>query len=386
MFLIIILFTLLAIIATSLVLAANESAFYRTNKFMRTIVEVGKDTHRKIHKVIIAMIEMQHLLRPYDPATSVRFYTITHLLAREAQAIRDIVQKSGRAIDLAIHTSHILHLVVVTINLVLLLTSLVLLLLHWHPGFITIIFVCWILTTICWALTGFDFFLQTFVYDTCTAFQDFEQDPQNCSLSSMIPCMDSSSSDQLLIEIGSTIHNFVSKLNWKMEELYVLLPSEGNIMDLVGVKKICDPFSGPPNYTYIPESCSKDSISIQDIPNILSRLTCYQDNSPETCTREGKIIPESISNMALAYSRSVQNMLSIYPDLESLARCIVVKTAFSDVVKHQCKSFKASIRMLWSSMFSLSVFMMILVLIWVAKAYQERGRCFSRCSIVPDRP
>nr|GFC76425.1 hypothetical protein CTI12_AA141690 [Tanacetum cinerariifolium] len=35
------------------------------------------------------------------------------------------------------------------------------LLLHWHPGFIILIVVCWILTTVSWILTGFDFFFHT---------------------------------------------------------------------------------------------------------------------------------------------------------------------------------------------------------------------------------
>ncbi|KAG8642732.1 hypothetical protein MANES_12G114901v8 [Manihot esculenta] len=274
LFLLIILFTSLAIIAASLVLAANESSFYRSKKFKGTIVRVSKDTHRKIHKVIIVMTEMKHLLRPYDPATSRRLYTVTRLLAREARAIRSFVQKSGHDIDVAIRTSHILHFVVVTINLVFLVASLVLLLLHWHPGFITIIIVGWILTTMCWALTGFDFSFQNFVHDTCTAFQDFERDPQNSSLSSIVPCLDSSSSDELLIEIGSTIYKFITKLNWKMEALYMLLPLDRDFVDSVGAKRVCAPFSGPPNYTYIPETCSKDRMSIDDFSNRIYRLTC----------------------------------------------------------------------------------------------------------------
>lgn len=52
----------------------------------------------------------------------------------------------------------------------------------------------------------------SFVHDTCTAFQDFERDPQNSSLSSIVPCLDSSSSDELLIEIGSTIYKFITKV------------------------------------------------------------------------------------------------------------------------------------------------------------------------------
>ncbi|XP_020537191.1 uncharacterized protein LOC105639992 isoform X2 [Jatropha curcas] len=386
MFLLFIIFTFLAIVATSVVLAANESSLSRTKRFKGTIMEVGEDALQNLNQVKEAMVEMKNLLKRYDSATSRHLNSIANLLAKESTQIEGFTQNSTHAIDLAIQISHSLHLVVVTINLMLLVAALVLLLLHWHPGLIIIIFVCWILTTLCWGLTGFDFFLQIFVEDTCTAFKDFEQDPENSSLSSMLPCLDRRSSDKLLRKVGYTIHKFISKLNSRMGELIVLLPLDKNNMDSVQAEKICNPFSGAPNYRYIPENCSENSIPVGDLPNIISRFTCYEKESFESCSREGKFISEDLSNMAMAYSLSAQEMLNIYPDLERLIRCIIIKIAFSDIVNHQCKPFTASIRLLWSSMLSLSIIMVISILIWVAKAYQERGRHFSTCSIIPVRP
>jgi hypothetical protein len=116
----------------------------------------------------------------------------------------------------------------------------------------------------------------------------------------------------------------------------------------------------------------------------LARFTCYQYNySGGECQSEGKFLPEASYDMVSAYSRSVQYLLDIYPDLKSLTECSFVKDRFSDVVSHQCRPFRVSIRLLWSSMLSLSIVMAVLVLIWVAKAYQDRGRCFSICSIKP---
>lgn len=59
-----------------------------------------------------------------------------------------------------------------------------------------------------------------------------------------------------------------SQLNWKMEALYMLLPLDRDFVDSVGAKRVCAPFSGPPNYTYIPETCSKDRMSIDDFSNV----------------------------------------------------------------------------------------------------------------------
>lgn len=38
--------------------------------------------------------------------------------------------------------------------------------------------------------------------------------------------------------------------------------------DFVGVRKICEPFSGAPSYSYMPESCPKDAIPVADLPNV----------------------------------------------------------------------------------------------------------------------
>uniref|UniRef100_F6HSS6 Uncharacterized protein n=1 Tax=Vitis vinifera TaxID=29760 RepID=F6HSS6_VITVI len=88
----------------------------------------------------------------------------------------------------------------------------VLLLLHWHPGFIMIIFFCWILTTLCWVLTGIDYFLHTLGDDTCSALEDFDQSPHNNSLNSMLPCGGSSNSNKALVEISYTVYNFIDEV------------------------------------------------------------------------------------------------------------------------------------------------------------------------------
>lgn len=116
---------------------------------------------------------------------------------------------------------------------------------------------------------------------------------------------------------------------------------------------------------------------------ILSRFTCYNENSTQVCSRNGKILPEDTYNEASAYSHSVQYMLNVFPDLQNLAECSMVKDAFSDVFLHQCRPFRTSLRWLWASMLSLSISMMLLELTWIVKAFQEKGRCFSRCSIFP---
>lgn len=86
--------------------------------------------------------------------------------------------------------------------------------------------------------------------------------------------------------------------------------------------------------------------------------------------------------MAKDYSEAIQDLLNVYPDLKSLAECKLVQR-FSDAVLHQCKPLKVAIRFLWLSMLCLSILMVALVLTCLLKAFQDRGKSFSVCSINP---
>jgi hypothetical protein len=124
--------------------------------------------------------------------------------------------------------------------------------------------------------------------------------------------MDPSSSEKIMVGIGFTVHtfiaevlnclltciytkyirncfvlthghvSFVSQLNSKITEYYRLLELDEQSEDLVGVLKICEPFSGAPNYSYMPESCPKDAITVGDLPHVSkSKLKekCYISSS-----------------------------------------------------------------------------------------------------------
>ncbi|XP_047155082.1 uncharacterized protein LOC124826325 [Vigna umbellata] len=188
---------------------------------------------------------------------------------------------------------YVAHFVVLTVNLVTLVAAIVLMLLYWRPGFIIIIFCFWILTSLCWFLTGFDFFLHTFAEDACTAFEDFEKDPQNSSLGSMLPCMNESFSGKLIVQIGYTIHRFVVELNSNMSVIYRVLGVSAENEELLGVIKICDPFPGPSNLNYIPQSCPNNAIRIGDLSKILAKFTVTKRAQEKNAKKRGKVLPEA---------------------------------------------------------------------------------------------
>lgn len=224
-----------------------------------------------------------------------------------------------------------------------------------------------------------------FTKDTCTALQDFKANPLNNSLSSLLPCANALKSQTVITVLGQTVHDFITQLNLNMN----IMPKELGLdeayyEDVFGHRKICDPFAGPPDYKYVADNCPKHAIPIRELPDILARFTCDSEiPSLDSCKGKGKFLPKPTYLMAYAYIRSIEHLTNVYPDLENLIHCSFVKNRISDVVLHQCKPFRVSTYVLWTSILCLSMSMVVVVLLWVAKAYQDHGRRFSKCSITP---
>ncbi|CAH9110878.1 unnamed protein product [Cuscuta epithymum] len=360
LFWLLIFFTALSIVASSFVVAANQGSMHKTKKLIETMLDAGSDAQQIMQRTKNILLTFQTVLSPLDSESIHMLNVTTHSLRRESVSIKQFIDTSRHSTKTAVVTLYVANLVVVVSNLVFLVAAL----------------------GLSWFLTGINFFFHKFAEDTCNALEDFQQNPQNSSLQSVVPCTKYPTSNTLLVQIGSTIHNYMSQINLKLAELPALArPSETND-DLV-VQEVCNPFSGAPNYTFTPDKCPTDSIPVGNLPNILSRYTCYK--SSRKCRGEGKFLPEAIYDECRAYSESLQDLIDIYPDLVSLIKCSQVKQAFSDIVQFQCKPFRKAARRLWLSTLLFSICLVILTLLWAAKAYQDKGKLFSPCSIFPER-
>lgn len=102
---------------------------------------------------------------------------------------------------------------------------------------------------------------------------------------------------------------------------------------------------------------------------MLAKFTCGEEESAEECGKGAKFLPEATYNITHAYSRSIQDFVDIYPDLRSLSHCSFVKNRISDILLHHCTPLKLSTNLLWASVLSLSVIMLLLVSAWAARAF-----------------
>ncbi|PWA86271.1 hypothetical protein CTI12_AA141690 [Artemisia annua] len=347
-FALIAMFTSIAIIFSSLILVANQSSLHKTKNLMDTVLGAANNMQQTIETVIQGLLKIQTLLHPYDIQTYDLLNQITNQMRKETVSIQSFVKEARHASTRAMKAVLIFPPVV--------------LLLHWHPGFIILIVACWILTTVSWILTGFDFFFHTFAGDTCTAFEDFEQNQNtenNGIMSIMSSCSNSSTSEKFMAQIGYTVHKYIAESNSQITLLAhkMVQPTAQSDNSFV-IERICDPFSGPPSYSYAPGNCQQNALQIHDLPSILPTLTCKKDTPTDICQTEGRFFPESPYGKTMAYIQSVDNLIATYPDLQSLAGCTPIKHAISDVALHQCKPFRASVRLLWLTKRRANIFLL----------------------------
>ncbi|RVW88633.1 hypothetical protein CK203_032995 [Vitis vinifera] len=92
-----------------------------------------------------------------------------------------------------------------------------------------------------------------FTGDSCTALEDFEQNPYNSSLSAIIPCHELLSAKPVFSDVSSGIYNLVDERSISLK-----LP------------RVCNPFSAPPEYQFQPESCPAGTIPMSKIPEVFT--------------------------------------------------------------------------------------------------------------------
>ncbi|KAG5530647.1 hypothetical protein RHGRI_025569 [Rhododendron griersonianum] len=340
-------FAVLAIVATGLVLGGNAKFHSRAKTVVNIIIDTANDATETIYNTTGAMRGMSINLEVSNANSQASsFLTSTsQKLDSQAADIQREAKKNRQLIDKGLKIVYILTIVTISVNLIAVLALSVFGILKVRQA------------------------LKAFEGDTCTALEDFQKDPYNSSLSSILPCDELLSARPLLSDVSTGIYNLVNEVNANISELY------SNIF------QVCNPFSAPPEYTYQPDNCPANSIKIGAIPQLLKTLTC-SDTSNGTC-QGGLVISATDLQTVENYTTSLQKVLNAYPGLENLVECQSVAEAFSEILHNHCKPLKRYTRMVWAALVFLSVIMVALVLIWTDEAHHQQKHHFSNSSVKP---
>ncbi|MCD7456566.1 hypothetical protein HAX54_032154 [Datura stramonium] len=348
--------TILAIIATGLVLGGNEKFHSRTDRVVDIIIDTADGASETIYTTTEAMREMNSGLQDTDVGQEASNFLIptSRSLDRQADDIHREARKNRRLIEKLLKIVYIVTTVVISLNLVALIALSAFGILKFRRTLNLLIALCWIFTVLCWFLFGIYYFLDNFAGDTCTALESFQSDPYNSSLSSILPCDELVSAESVLHDVSRGVHRIVNEVNQRLSTEY------GNVAQL------CNPFSGPPEYNYDPGNCSSTTIRVGDLPRIFKMLTCTDPNC-----KGGVMISPRDFNTVESYTTAVQKILDVYPGMENLTQCNTVFDAFDYIIDKHCRPLKKSAHLVWGGLVFLSVVMVALVLVWCFQARHE---------------
>uniref|UniRef100_A0A2N9J1I8 Transmembrane protein n=1 Tax=Fagus sylvatica TaxID=28930 RepID=A0A2N9J1I8_FAGSY len=368
-------FTILAIAASGLVLGGNAKFHSKAKTVVNIIINTANQASKTIYNTTGAMNGIATNLETSNgnSDTSSFLTSTSEKLDVQAANIQRQAEKNRRLINNGLRIVYIITTVIISLNLVAVIALSVSGMLRFRRALRLFIILCWFLTVLCWLFFGIYFFLEKFSGDTCTALENFQQNPNNNSLSSILPCDELLSAKSILFDVSAKIYNLVNEVNTNLSVLQAT--SYPNLVS------VCNPFSAPPEYNYQPDNCPANTVRIGDIPKVLKVFTC---SDPNNGTCENELISSSNYKTVESYSNSVQSLLNAYPGMESLLECQSVKDAFSEILLKHCKPLKRNVQMVWVSMVFLSMIMVFLVLTWIAQANHEQKHHFSDGSVKPN--
>ncbi|KAL9233177.1 hypothetical protein vseg_008207 [Gypsophila vaccaria] len=369
-------FVVLAIILSGVALGGNVRFHSRAKTIMTTIINTADKASNTMYNATDAMRKISVSLKEsgtFDGDQAANYLASTSdKLGYEATSIKTRAQRNRNLAGKVLTIMYILTSATICLNLAASIALTVLGLLRFRLIVYMLVVLSWLLTVLCWIFFGTYFFIEKFSEDTCTALHKFQQNPENSSLSTILPCDELRSARTVLSDVGIGLFEVLTQVNMNISIL--------RANSLPGLSYVCNPFSGPPDFLYLPKDCPSDTIHIGDIPQVLKMFTCL-DDSELKC--EDGFITRSEYNVIQVYTTSVQNLLDAYPGMEDLVNCQLVKDTFRDILVNHCKPVKRYLMTTSVAMLLLSIVMMVLVSTWVGTIRYENQH-FADGSVKPN--
>lgn len=351
------------------VYVGSANFHFQARTSVNIIVKIADDASEIVHNATRVLGDIEKNLE--SSITADVFTKLNSTANRMDDAVDDVVEKTWtrrHTVNKAFKVVLVITILIITLNLVAVpIFSVFGVKMFWRPFYVFVI-LCWLMTVVCWLIFGLYFFLENFSDDTCTVLESFKENPYNNTLSSTIPCAKLLSAKTFLQKIAAAISYVVHEVN---KNAGTLLPK--------GVY-LCDPFSAAPEYSYQPEMCKPNTIKIADIPEVLKHYTCFNDDN-EKCGSSKVFINAGEYHLVETYTNLVQSILNMYPGMEQLIECQLVKEAFSQIILKHCKPLKKFSRMTWIGVMLLAVVMVFFVVLWTIRACQDHSHEPSDCSV-----
>lgn len=226
----------------------------------------------------------------------------------------------------------------------------------------------WLLVAITFILCGVFLILNNAISDTCIAMEQWVDHPHAVTaLSSILPCVDQSTTNKTLFQSKQVINDIVTVVN---TYVYTFAdsnpsPSEFNYYNQSGplLPPLCYPFD---NNNLRDRVCSPQEVSLANASLVWQKYICEVSPSG-VCTTVGRVTPDVYGQLVAAVTECYA--LEHYaPLLLSLENCKFVRDTFEEITSNYFPKLERYLKIVNAGLGLISVGVLLCLVLWVLYA------------------
>lgn len=323
------------------------------------LVKAALDATNDIHSITGTLHEVKHSVLHYDRQLYQTLNSTATKLDSIAVAVNEKTFVTKKIYQKVLTIVEVVLLVVASLDLLLILLGFASTFLKWRC-FFHIIVVTWTLTALTWIMFGFFLTVHYIADDTCLAFKEYLQHPQDTTIDDLLPCANLASSDVQFLQMRKAMKYVIGETTDQF-----LFYTNGST-DLTGV---CDPIGPAPKFEFT-DVCANDTLPVGELSNLVKPFVC-NGNQIECLEDYPFFVNQSTYDAISALTRALQSILDAFPLMEGLTNCSLVLNPIKTVVNVRCDPAKIAINRVWIAFAVVSSTLVLLIISWCLANHQN---------------
>ncbi|CAH9107062.1 unnamed protein product [Cuscuta europaea] len=291
---------------------------------------------------------------------------------------RDITTKNGNDIISWLNPVKLLLITIAAIMIVVALLGLLFSMIGVECLVYSLAMVGWIIVTITFIMSGIFLLVNNFVGDTCTAMNEWMQNPTADSiLENIVPNVDHQITRQILsatkdvtygvIEVANTYISNVSNANVTSNTSVLYYNQSGPLVPF-----LCNPY----NKDGTDRQCAPNEVNFKNASHVWEKHVCHVSFTG-SCVTPGRLTPTSYKQVITLVNVSSGLYDGIPFVIELMNGTFLTKT-FSDLSKDFCSGLEEYSEWMYFGLITSSTMLMLLLVQWIIYSKQRKRRAYTK--------
>ncbi|KAF5932255.1 hypothetical protein HYC85_028426 [Camellia sinensis] len=299
-----------------------------------------------------------------------------------ATTLEHVTMKNRNNIDNVLNSVRIALIVIAAVMLVVALLGFLFSVIGLQFLVYFLVMIGWILIACTFVLCGVFLVLHNIVGDTCTAMDEWVQNPTaHTALDDILPCVDSTTAQQTLSQSKEVNFQLVGIVNGVITNVSnINAPSPGAAHPLYYnqsgplVPVLCNPFNSDKSARI----CAAGEVDFNNATQVWKNYVC-QVSASNICNTTGRLTPQMYEQMASVVNVNY-GLYHYSPFLIGLLDCSFVRDTFSSISVHQCPDLSQYSKWIYTGLAIVSAAVMLSLIFWVVYARERQHRKYTKLS------